>query len=98
MNPTHPSALRLKELRARGVTHVYLCGLATDVCVTFSALHAAEEGFVTTVVVDACAGVAEASINEKINIMSSAGVQIVQSKELELLLQRSTLHEAVRTE
>ena len=38
----------LGDLRRRGVTHVHCCGLALDVCVAFTALHAAEEGFVTS--------------------------------------------------
>lgn len=50
-------------LRSKGVTHVYVVGLALDVCVTFSALHAAEEGFVTTVVEDACAGIIQQPSN-----------------------------------
>lgn len=48
-NCKYKQTTMLSELRQRGVTHVYLCGLATDVCVAFSALHCAEEGFVTTV-------------------------------------------------
>ena len=72
----------LKELRSRGVTHVYLCGLALDVCVTFSALHCAEEGFVTTVVVDACAGVTNEGIADKLALMTKAGIQLVQSTEV----------------
>ena len=39
----------LAQLRARDVTHLFVTGLALDVCVAFSALHAAEEGFVVTV-------------------------------------------------
>ena len=49
----------LERLRALKVTHLFVTGLALDVCVAFSALHAAEEGFVVTVVTDACAGGAQ---------------------------------------
>jgi nicotinamidase-related amidase len=38
----------LAQLRAVGVTHIFLCGLALDCCVAFSALHAAEHGTLCT--------------------------------------------------
>jgi len=41
-------------LKARGVKRVFLCGLATDYCVAFSALDAAAAGFETFVIDDAC--------------------------------------------
>jgi len=44
-------------LRGRGVTHVFVLGLATDYCVKFTALDAALEGFRTRVIEDGCRGV-----------------------------------------
>lgn len=44
-------------LRERGVTHVTICGVATDYCVRFTALDAIDEGFHTTLVLAACRGV-----------------------------------------
>ncbi|HOB66903.1 bifunctional nicotinamidase/pyrazinamidase [Ottowia sp.] len=41
-------------LKARGITKLYLCGLATDYCVAWSALDARSAGFEATVVEDAC--------------------------------------------
>jgi len=41
-------------LRERGINHVYLCGLATDFCVAWSAQDARMAGFSATVVEDAC--------------------------------------------
>jgi len=41
-------------LRERGVDRVFLCGLATDYCVGFSALDARAAGFEALVVEDAC--------------------------------------------
>src|SRR5580658_8987474 len=41
-------------LKARGVKRVFACGLATDLCVAFSALDARGEGFATFVIEDAC--------------------------------------------
>ena len=44
-------------LKGRGVTHVFVCGLATDYCVKWTALDALSLGFATTVISDACRGV-----------------------------------------
>lgn len=44
-------------LRGRGVTHVTVCGLATDYCVKFTALDALDEGFQVTLATHACRGV-----------------------------------------
>jgi nicotinamidase/pyrazinamidase len=48
-NPT-PLEARLKE---EHIDEVYVCGLALDVCVKFTAIDALHAGFTTTVVVDA---------------------------------------------
>jgi len=44
-------------LRQHGATELYICGLATDYCVKFTALDAVELGFRTNVLADACRGV-----------------------------------------
>ena len=44
-------------LRERGITHVTLCGLATDFCVAYSALDAVGQGFAATVLLDASRGI-----------------------------------------
>lgn len=44
-------------LQEAGVTDLYLCGLATDYCVLYSALDALDLGYATFVVEDACRGV-----------------------------------------
>ena len=72
----------LARLRSLHVTHLFVTGLALDVCVAFSALHAAEEGFVVTVVVDACAGVSEEGIAEKREAFQRAGITVATSEEL----------------
>ena len=41
-------------LRERGVTEVWLAGLATDFCVAYSALDAVALGFAATLIEDAC--------------------------------------------
>ncbi|TDH58872.1 bifunctional nicotinamidase/pyrazinamidase [Dankookia rubra] len=44
-------------LRERGFRRLFLCGLATDYCVAFSAEDAARLGYETFVVEDACRGI-----------------------------------------
>jgi nicotinamidase/pyrazinamidase len=44
-------------LKQRGVTAVYIAGLATDYCVRYTARDARELGFDTYVIADACRGV-----------------------------------------
>jgi nicotinamidase/pyrazinamidase len=44
-------------LRQRGFSRIFLCGLATDFCVAWSAEDAARLGFAVTVIEDACRGI-----------------------------------------
>ncbi|MFC5372433.1 bifunctional nicotinamidase/pyrazinamidase [Brevundimonas faecalis] len=46
-------------LRDRGVKRVFLCGLAYDYCVRFTAEDAVREGFEAVVIEDACRAIAE---------------------------------------
>jgi nicotinamidase/pyrazinamidase len=46
-----------QELRKRGITHLYVGGLATDYCVKHSVLDALAAGLRVTVLTDAIAGV-----------------------------------------
>lgn len=71
-------------LKSRGVTEVYVCGLATDYCVKATALDAVGLGFKTYLVEAACrgaelqAGDARGAIEE----MRRQGVVIVQGNVL----------------
>ena len=65
-------------LRERGFERVTLCGIATDVCVFYSALDARAAGFPTTLVLDACAGLDhDGSLGRALDEMRAAGVSIV---------------------
>lgn len=44
-------------LRQRGFDHIFVCGLATDFCIAWSAEDAARLGFQVTVIEDACRGI-----------------------------------------
>lgn len=68
-------------LKARSVTDVYVCGLATDYCVKFTALDAIGLGFKTHFIEDASRGVniRPNDVPNAIKKMQKAGVVIVQS-------------------
>jgi len=71
-------------LRARGVDHVYIAGLATDYCVKHSVLDAVREGFAVTVVEDATRGieVKPGDIDRAKQEMRAAGAEFVTSEQL----------------
>jgi nicotinamidase/pyrazinamidase len=63
-------------LREHRVDQVDVCGLATDHCVRATALDAVGKGFVTTLLVDLCAGVAPESTEAALAEMREAGVSV----------------------
>jgi nicotinamidase/pyrazinamidase len=71
-------------LKSKGVTDVFVCGLATDYCVKFTALDAVGLGFKTHLVEDACRGVnlQRDDVQNAIEEMKQAGVTILQSADL----------------
>jgi nicotinamidase/pyrazinamidase len=71
-------------LKAKGVTEVYVCGLATDYCVKFTALDAAQSGFKTYFIEDASRGVnlQPDDVKKAIAEMKRAGISICRSSEL----------------
>ena len=71
-------------LKERGVSEVFVCGLATDYCVKFTALDAVQCGFNTSLIEDASRGVnlRPTDVAEAIAEMKRAGVQVVNSTEL----------------
>ncbi len=70
-------------LRDRGLANVYLCGLATDFCVFWSAMDARKAGFTAVVIEDACRGIdAGGSLARAWTEMTGAGVKRIQSSEI----------------
>jgi nicotinamidase/pyrazinamidase len=71
-------------LKASDVTEVFVCGLATDYCVKFTALDAAQLGFKTYFVEDASRGVRlqPNDVRNAIAEMNGAGIVTVQSADL----------------
>lgn len=69
------------DLKRRGVTDVFICGLATDYCVKFTVLDAVGLGFRTHLIEDACRGVElqPGDVERAIDEMKAAGVRIVHA-------------------
>lgn len=75
-------------LRQRGFSHLYLCGLATDFCVAWSAEDAARLGFTVTIIQDACRGIGlptpggRSTIDEVRGKLTERGVRFLDSGSL----------------
>ncbi len=70
-------------LKEREVTEVFLCGLATDFCVGFSALDAVKCGFSATVIEDACRAIdLNGSLDDMRRKWAEAGVSTIDTKAL----------------
>lgn len=67
-----------RYLKDRGVTDIFVCGLATDYCVKYTALDGVRLGFRTSVIEDASRGVElrAGDVRRAIGEMSGAGVSI----------------------
>lgn len=71
-------------LKAQGVTEVFVCGLATDYCVKFTAMDAAQLGFKTYFIEDASRGVnlQPNDVKNAVAEMNRAGIATVQSADV----------------
>ena len=71
-------------LKGQGVTEVFVCGLATDYCVKFTALDAMQMGLKTHFIEDASRGVnlGPDDVTKSIETMKRAGIVVVQSVDL----------------
>ncbi len=71
-------------LRGMGVTENYICGLAADYCVYYSALDSIREGFSTTVISDAirAVNVPPGNRDKTLSHMKDSGIKIITSSEI----------------
>ena len=70
-------------LQQRGIKEVFVCGLATDFCVAWTALDARSQGLVTHVIEDACRGIdLNGSVAQAWKNMQAKGIKRIQSKDL----------------
>lgn len=70
-------------LGERGLLRLFFVGLATDFCVTYSALDARKLGFEVYLIEDACRAIGlRGSLEEAMKKLNEAGVRLVKSSEL----------------
>ena len=69
-------------LCGKNVDKVYICGLATDVCVYFTALDALQENFSTFIITDATKGLDDQAIAAALEDVKNRGGKLVEAKEL----------------
>jgi nicotinamidase/pyrazinamidase len=70
-------------LRERGLGRAFLCGLAGDYCVAYSAIDAAKNGLEVIVIEDACRAIdLDGSLATAREAMTQAGVRFVDSSAL----------------
>ncbi|CAF3882622.1 unnamed protein product [Rotaria sordida] len=65
------------KLKERNVTQVFIAGLATDYCVTSTALDAFDLNYITYVVKDASRGVTLSTIKSQLKKLKQHGVHII---------------------
>lgn len=76
-------------LKGSGINRLYLCGLATDFCVKWSALDARKLGYETFLITDAVKGIdLDGSVEQAMNEMKNAGVQFTDSETIKNELSR----------
>ncbi len=74
-------------LKSRGVTTVFVCGLATDFCVAWTAQDAAAAGFKTYLIEDASRAIdAGGSLAAAMVGLKTAGVGVIEKKDVPGLL------------
>jgi nicotinamidase/pyrazinamidase len=75
-------------LRQRGFQQLFLCGLATDFCVAWSAEDAARLGYDVTIVEDACRAIALPTVSGRTTMddardrLTAMGVRFAHAREL----------------
>lgn len=71
-------------LKNLGIEQVFLCGLALDYCVFYSAIDCKEAGFETYVILDVTKGInsPSGSIEKALDSMQNRGIRIINSKDV----------------
>ena len=70
-------------LRERGLKRIFMCGLATDFCVAWSALDGRREGFPVIVIEDACRAIdLNGSLAAARGEMIKAGITLAKSSQI----------------
>ncbi|KAJ5075578.1 pyrazinamidase/nicotinamidase [Anaeramoeba ignava] len=70
-------------LKQNNITDTYICGLAYDYCVSFTAVDSAECGFKTFFIEDATRGLQEETMLKAKEKMEKVGVKLLKSTDLD---------------
>jgi len=79
-------------LQREGIKDIYLCGLAWDYCVAFTALEGRELGYNVHVITDGCKGVSTEGVTATTLRMKQAGVKFISSQDFEKALEEERSH------
>ena len=71
-----------ETLKEAGVKRIFLCGLATDVCVKSTAIDAVKLGYEVYVVEDASRGITKEGVEKSLEEMEKAGINIIESSQI----------------
>jgi nicotinamidase/pyrazinamidase len=70
-------------LKGRGISSIYVCGLAADYCVNFTALDGLELGFQSTIITDATRAIDEENFKKALKNFKSKGGKDISSDEID---------------
>ncbi|KAL0487456.1 pyrazinamidase/nicotinamidase [Acrasis kona] len=71
-----------EKLQEENITEVYIGGVALDVCVMSTCVHAVELGYKTYVIEDASKGLSKESVDAALAKLVSLGVTVVNSSDI----------------
>jgi nicotinamidase/pyrazinamidase len=69
-------------LKANSIDTLYICGLATDYCVQFTAHDALKRGYKTYIITDACRGIDPAGVEAALQSLKESGASLILSSEI----------------
>ena len=69
-------------LQSQNVTDVFVCGLATDFCVQFTARDAKSRGYETFFVENASRGISKEGVASAKEVMICEGIHIVNAQDI----------------
>ena len=69
-------------LKEKGITEIYFCGLAADICVYYTIKDSLKEGFSATLIEDASRPVSNDAFISIKNDLTKMGVRIISSNEI----------------
>jgi nicotinamidase/pyrazinamidase len=71
-------------LKKKKIKKIYVCGLATDYCVSSTALDAVDLGYEVFFIQDCSKGMFEKNTNESLNLMKKKNIKFINSNQINL--------------